>query len=78
VFTIVPMLGEVAVPQLLGGGNVNLLGKSVDGALQALNYGAAAAMCTFVLTVLMLLLLLLGWIAHRTGILAGGFGALAR
>jgi ABC-type spermidine/putrescine transport system permease subunit I len=78
VFTIVPMLGEVAVPRLLGGGNVNLMGQSVESALNALNYGAAASMCSFVLIVLMLLLVLLQWIARRSGLLSGGFGSLAR
>ena len=74
VFTVVPMLGEAAVPRLLGGGNVNLMGQSVESALNALDYGAAAAMCTFVLIILMLLLFLLRWIA----LLSGGFGILAR
>jgi ABC-type spermidine/putrescine transport system permease subunit I len=78
VFTTVPMLGEMVVPQLLGGGKVNLLGKSVEGALQALNYGVAAAMCTFVLLVLVVLLLLLKTLAIREGGLAGAVGILRR
>jgi spermidine/putrescine transport system permease protein len=78
VFTIVPMLGEIAVPRLLGGGNVNLLGQSIESALNALNYGVAAAMCAFVLIVLAFLLLLLQWIARRNGLLSTGFGALSR
>ena len=78
IFTFVPMLGEAAVPQLLGGGNVNFLGMSVEGAIQSINYGVAAAMCTLVLLILALLLAPLRWIAHRTGLLAGGFGVLER
>jgi spermidine/putrescine transport system permease protein len=78
VFTIVPMLGEVAVPQLLGGGNVNLLGESAGAAVQSLNYGTGAAMCTLVLVMLLVLLALLLRLARRSGLFSGGFGALSR
>jgi ABC-type spermidine/putrescine transport system permease subunit I len=77
VFTMVPMLGELVVPQLLGGGKVNLLGKSVEGALQALNYGVAAAMCSFVLVVLVAFLLILIRLTTPAG-LAGAIGVLRR
>jgi spermidine/putrescine transport system permease protein len=77
VFTMVPMLGELVVPQLLGGGKVNLLGESVEGALQALNYGVAAAMCSFVLLVLAALLLILVRLTTSAG-LAGAMSVLRR
>jgi ABC-type spermidine/putrescine transport system permease subunit I len=77
VFTMVPMLGELVVPQLLGGGKVNLLGASVEGALQALNYGVAAAMCSFVLLILVTFLLILIRLTTPAG-LAGAIGVLRR
>ena len=78
VFTLVPMMGEWVVPQLMGGGKVNLLGRSTDDALSALNYPTAAALSAFVIAVLALLLVALGFLTRRQGGIAGMFEALKR
>ena len=78
VFTIVPMLGEMVVPQLMGGGRFNLVGKSVESALQALNYGVAAAMCTFILVVLVASVFVMNAIMQRGGGLGATFAVMKR
>jgi ABC-type spermidine/putrescine transport system permease subunit I len=70
VFTFVPMLGADVVPALLGGGHVHLLGNSVHSLLTALNYPVAAAISTFVLGALVVLLLVFRLLMPRLG----GFG----
>lgn len=67
VFTFVPMLGADVVPALLGGGHVQLLGNSVHSLLTALNYPVAAAISTFVLGAMALLLVLLRLLMPRLG-----------
>ena len=59
IFTFVPMLGETVVPQLLGGGQVNMLGGSITSLMTVLNYAVAAALSVMVLVILATLLLLL-------------------
>ena len=57
---------------------MNLLGTINRKRAECAHYGAAAAMCAFVLIVLAFLLLLLQQIARRSGLLSVGFGALIR
>ena len=59
IFTFVPMLGETVVPALLGGGQVTLLGASIQSLLTILNYSVAAALAVLVLGILALLLVIL-------------------
>ncbi len=59
IFTIVPLMAAWVEPQLLGGGQVNLLGQSIQSALSNLNYPVAAALSTIVIVILVLLLSLL-------------------
>ena len=78
VFTLVPTMADHAVPQLMGGFTVNLLGRSVESALTALKYPTAAALSTFIIILLAALLAALVLLLHRRGGLAGVFGALSR
>lgn len=59
IFTVVPLMAAWVEPQLLGGGQVNLLGQSIQSALSNLNYPVAAALSTIVIVILTLLLALL-------------------
>jgi spermidine/putrescine transport system permease protein len=52
VFTLVPLMAAFVEPQMLGGGFVNLLGDSVNSALQELKYPTAAALSTVVVALL--------------------------
>jgi ABC-type spermidine/putrescine transport system permease subunit I len=52
VFTLVPLMAAFVEPQMLGGGFVNLLGMSVNSALQELKYPTAAALSTVVVALL--------------------------
>ncbi|WP_421592888.1 ABC transporter permease [Shinella sp. M27] len=56
IFTVVPLMAAWVEPQLLGGGQVNLLGQSIQSALSNLNYPVAAALSTIVIVILVLLL----------------------
>lgn len=67
IFTFVPMLGVDVIPQMLGGGYVQLLGNSVHNLLTALNYSVAAAMSTFVLLIMVIFLLSLRVLLPRVG-----------
>lgn len=64
IFTFVPLMAAFVEPQLLGGGFVDLLGNSVDSALQQLRYPMAAALSTVVVVLL--------------GLCLGGFMLLTR
>ncbi|MQB12427.1 ABC transporter permease [Agrobacterium sp. ICMP 6402] len=59
IFTVVPLMAAWVEPQLLGGGQVNLLGQSIQSALSNLNYPVAAALSTIVIAILIVLLSLL-------------------
>jgi ABC-type spermidine/putrescine transport system permease subunit I len=52
IFTFVPLMAAFVEPQLLGGGFVDLLGNSVDSALQQIRYPMAAALSTVVVVLL--------------------------
>jgi spermidine/putrescine transport system permease protein len=76
VFTLVPVMADVVVPQMLGGFKVNLLGKSIESALSALKYPVAAALSTVVILVLQLMLVLLAWTMRRLNRNVNLFGVL--
>ena len=78
VFTLVPTMAEYVVPWLMGGFNVNMLGRSVENALTALKYPTAAALSTFIIALLGLLLAALALLMRRAGGLAGVFETLRR
>ena len=78
VFTLVPTMAEYVVPWLMGGFNVNMLGRSVENALTALKYPTAAALSTFIIALLGALLAALSLLLRRTGDLAGIFETLRR
>ena len=69
-------LGEWVVPQLMGGGKVNMIGRSTEDALSTLNYPTAASLSAFVLAVLVALLAALTLLTRRRGGIAGLFEAL--
>lgn len=56
VFTLTPLMAAWVEPQMLGGGQVNLIGDSVESALRELKYPTAAALSTVVIAMLVLLL----------------------
>ena len=78
VFTLVPTMAEYVVPWLMGGFNVNMLGRSVENALTALKYPTAAALSTFIIALLGALLAMLSLLMRRAGGLAGIFETLRR
>lgn len=59
IFGLVGILGESAVPLILGGAGYELMGNSITSATNVLNYPLAAAMST--ITVALMVLLLAGW-----------------
>lgn len=78
IFTFVPMLGETVVPQLLGGGNVNMLGQSLASLIQVVNYPVAAALSVIVLLLVVALLMLLRLLMARLPVAASMFSGVAR
>ncbi|MFB2553767.1 ABC transporter permease [Ensifer soli] len=78
IFTFVPMLGETVVPQLLGGGNVNMLGSSLASLIQVVNYPVAAALSVVVLLVVAVLLVLLRLLMRRLPVSAPIFEGTGR
>ncbi|MCM2476383.1 ABC transporter permease [Rhizobium sp. CG5] len=78
VFTLVPLMAAFVEPQLLGGGFVDLLGNSVDSALQQLKYPTAAALSTLVVALLGICLAVLIIVTKRRTDLASMFVAMRR
>lgn len=76
VLTLGPALAAWVEPSMLGGGFVNLLSNSVESAFTALRYPVVAALSTFVIALLALLLLVLILIARRFGDLTSTFRVL--
>jgi ABC-type spermidine/putrescine transport system permease subunit I len=58
IFGFVGAFGEFAISTVLGGTGYQLLGNSITSALDVINYPLAAAMSTFTVTVMALLLIL--------------------
>jgi ABC-type spermidine/putrescine transport system permease subunit I len=59
IFGFVGMLGESAVPLILGGAGYELMGNTITSAMNVLNYPLAAAMST--VTVLLMMVLIALW-----------------
>jgi spermidine/putrescine transport system permease protein len=75
-FTLGPALAAWVEPSMLGGGFVNLLSNSVESAYTALKYPVVAALSTFVIILLGVLLLVLLFVARRFGDLSSTFRVL--
>ncbi|MBX3566442.1 MAG: ABC transporter permease [Rhizobiaceae bacterium] len=68
IFTLVPLMAAFVEPRMLGGGFVNLLGDSINSALQELKYPTAAALSTIVIVALgVLMVVLVKLIGRREG-----------
>jgi spermidine/putrescine transport system permease protein len=78
VFTLVPLMAAFVEPQMLGGGFVNLLGNSVNSALQELKYPTAAALSTVVVALLGLCLTAMIMITRKRFDMATMFQAIRR
>ncbi|WP_027134142.1 ABC transporter permease [Geminicoccus roseus] len=78
VFTLVPLMAAFTEPQMLGGGFVNLLGNSVNSALQELKYPTAAALSTVVVALLGLCLAALIMITRKRFDMSTMFQAIQR
>jgi len=76
VFTLGPALAAWVEPSMLGGGFVNLLSNSVESAYTALRYPVVAALSTFVIALLAVMLVILVLIGRRFGDLSSTFRAL--
>ena len=63
-------------PSMLGGGFVNLLSNSVESAFTGLRYPVVAALSTFVIALLAVLLVILMLVARRFGDLSSTFRVL--
>jgi spermidine/putrescine transport system permease protein len=78
VFTLVPMLGDTVVPQLLGGTNVAMLGTSMTSIVGNMNYAGGAALAVAVLVLLAILVLAMRVAQRRSGLDRGIFEGLRR
>lgn len=67
VFTLGPALAAWVEPGMLGGGFVNLLSSSIESAYTALRYPVVAALSTFVIGLLLLILAVMALILRRGG-----------
>lgn len=73
VFTLGPALASWIEPNMLGGGFVNLLSNSVDSAYSALRYPVVAALSSFVILMVGLMLALLMFLTRRFAELSTSF-----
>jgi spermidine/putrescine transport system permease protein len=78
VFTLVPLMAAFVEPEMLGGGFVDLLGDSVNSALQNLKYPTAAALSAVVVALLGLCLAALILVTRRRFDLSTMFRAVRR
>jgi ABC-type spermidine/putrescine transport system permease subunit I len=76
VLTLGSALAAWVEPSMLGGGFVNLLSNSVESAFTALRYPVVAALTTFVIALLAVLLLVMMLFARRFGDLSSAFRVL--
>lgn len=73
IFVFVPSLGNFVVPDLLGGGRRIMIGNLITGQfLQARDWPFGAALASFVIALMLLLLLLQAWILNRQRVIEGG------
>lgn len=73
VFTLGPALASWIEPNMLGGGFVNMLSNSVDSAYSALRYPVVAALSSFVILMVGLMLALLMFLTRRFADLSTSF-----
>lgn len=76
VFTLGPALAAWVEPSMLGGGFVNLLSNSVESAYTALKYPVVAALSTFIILLLSVLLVAMLLAVRRFGDLSSTFRVL--
>ncbi|MDB5526644.1 MAG: hypothetical protein JWM58_4407 [Rhizobium sp.] len=76
VFTLGPALAAWVEPSMLGGGFVNLLSNSVESAYTALKYPVVAALSTFIILLLAVLLAAMLLAVRRFGDLSSAFRVL--
>ena len=76
VFTLGPALAAWVEPSMLGGGFVNLLSNSVESAYTALKYPVVAALSTFIILLLAVLLVAMLLAVRRFGDLSSTFRVL--
>jgi spermidine/putrescine transport system permease protein len=76
VFTLGPALAAWVEPSMLGGGFVNLLSNSVESAYTALKYPVVAALSTFIILLLSVLLAAMLLAVRRFGDLSSTFRVL--
>ena len=76
VLTLGSALAAWVEPSMLGGGFVNLLSNSVESAFTALRYPVVAALTTFVIALLAVLLVVLMLVGRRFGDLSSTFRVL--
>lgn len=65
VFTLGPALAAWIEPTMLGGGFVTMLSSSIESAYEALRYPTVAALSTFAIAVIAIILWLFTWVARR-------------
>ncbi|HEV7833648.1 MAG TPA: ABC transporter permease [Caballeronia sp.] len=73
VFTLGPALASWIEPNMLGGGFVNMLSNSVDSAYSALRYPVVAALSSFVILMVGLMLAVLMFLTRRFADLSTSF-----
>ena len=73
VFTLGPALASWVEPNMLGGGFVNMLSNSVDSAYSALRYPVLAALSSFVILMIGLILALLMFLTRKVVDLSTSF-----
>ncbi|CAH2396526.1 ABC transporter permease [Mesorhizobium ventifaucium] len=76
ILTLGPALAAWIEPSMLGGGFVNLLSNSVESAYSALRYPVVAALSSFVMLMLAILVVALAILARRFGSLGAVFSTL--
>jgi spermidine/putrescine transport system permease protein len=76
VFTLGPALASWVEPNMLGGGFVNMLSNSVDSAYGSLRYPVVAALSSFVVLLVGLLLVLLMLATRRIADIGSAFRSL--
>jgi ABC-type spermidine/putrescine transport system permease subunit I len=78
IFAFVPMLGDVVIPQLVGGGQVPMVSAEVQSLITVMNYTVAAAIAALILFFVFLLQLVLLMAFRRPGGIGSVFAALQR
>jgi spermidine/putrescine transport system permease protein len=78
IFTLGPALAAWVEPGMLGGGFVNLLSNSVESAYTALKYPILAALSTFVILLLAIMLIVMALLTRRFTDFGSAFKAMRR